>query len=472
MGEEKRPLLWHGEWADEIEAKPLKWIWPNRIPAAKLTLIDGEPNIGKTTLLSDLAARVSTGRPWPDGTPCSKGRVLFYTSEDDAADTIKPRLVAAGADLSCVVVVPPVVLNEWKIKVQPPFALPGDVKILYDELGKLQTVKLVILDPFEEFLEDKLTPRGVRNAVSALATVARTTGVAIVLVRHLVKAGRPSPINAGLGSKAIIGQARAAYLVAPLPSDKEVRVLAPVKANVTKRPSSIAYRLVDVPDAKAPRVEWQGEVDITAEELLRPPRRSSPRRDIATDFLKQFLSNGPKPVQEVKLAATKQGIAPKTLRTACEDLMVYPDKQGFEGPWLWKLPSADIAVLDDGQGRGSDLPTKQTGKIVRVATPNLAMPQMGKMATVARPVRRGFSFRSSGRITRQTKNSTAAPRALKKAAAVAAAGGWWITSIGPNVPAVKMFRFDLSRAAQGGARRTRGSARFWASFLRNRITGR
>jgi hypothetical protein len=289
--------------------------------------------------------------------------VLFYTSEDDPADTIRPRLEATGADLSRVLVVPPVVLNEWKIKVTPPFALPGDVKILYDELANLQTVKLIILDPFEYFLEDKLTQRGVRDAVAALANVARNTGVAIVLVRHVGKAGRSSsPMNAGLGFKSIIGQARAAYLVAPLPSDKDLRVLAPLKVNVAKEPSSIAYRLVDVPDIGAPRVEWQGEVDITAGELLRPPRRPSPRRDVATDFLRQFLSDGPKPVQEVKRAAAEQGISAKTLRIAREELMVFPDKQGFAGPWSWGLPKLDDVHQDDSQDRRPDLAHETDGQ--------------------------------------------------------------------------------------------------------------
>jgi AAA domain-containing protein len=342
-----------GKWADQIKAKPVTWIWPYRIPAGMLTVIDGRPGVGKSTLLAELIAHVTTGNPWPDGTPCdSVGRVLLCSGEDDPARTIRPRLEAAGADTSKVQIIEPLSPpDEFTVKLLPAFALPGDMRPLMRDVVGSPKAKLVILDPFEVFLEDKLTPQRVRELVAGLATLALNTGVAIILVRHPRKAGG-SAINVGLGPIAIAAQARAVYLVARKRGDDKVSVLASTKFNIGPRPSSLSYRLVESTGTGAPRVEWLGEIDITADQLLMKPR-PSPRLEAAKAFLREILADEPMPASDVTEAAKAEGITPKTLRSAREQLEVFGFKQGFEGPWLWRLPEHDPDHEDDGQDRAA-----------------------------------------------------------------------------------------------------------------------
>ena len=135
-----------GRYASEIEAESIEWLWQGRIAARKLTVIDGDPGTGKSTLTIDIAAKVSTGTPFPDGESCSLGTAILVTAEDGPADTIKPRLEVAGADLSRVVVLSPSLAGGGGL-----VELPKDLAVLEETVLKVKA-KLIILDPLSAFL--------------------------------------------------------------------------------------------------------------------------------------------------------------------------------------------------------------------------------------------------------------------------------------------------------------------------------
>jgi RecA-family ATPase len=227
----------------DVDRELVRWLWPGRIPLAKVTVLDGDPGTGKSTLTLTIAAKVTTGSPFPDGARPEVGDVILLSAEDDIGDTIRPRLEAAGADLARCWVLPDV-RPEGK-EPRPP-ELPADLFLLED-LVKSKAAALVVIDPLMAFLSgqvDSHRDQDIRRVLASLGYMAGRTGAAVVIVRHLRK-GAGSAIERGSGSIGIIGAARAGLLVAPDPEDEGRRVLALTKSNLAKMPQALAYRLVD-----------------------------------------------------------------------------------------------------------------------------------------------------------------------------------------------------------------------------------
>lgn len=220
----------------DVAAERVQWLWDGWIARGKLAVIDGDPGKGKSTLTTDLAARISTGTPLPGGTRTVPAAVVLLSAEDGVGDTIRPRLEAAGADTTRVFVFDSVLDAEGTPR--PP-SIPGDipyVEALVTEKGAV----LVVIDPLMAFLGagvDAHRDQDVRRALHSLAAVAERTGAAIVIVRHLNKSGGPQAIYRGGGSIGIIGAARSGLLVASDPDDDTRRIVA-----VTSRTSPRSLR--------------------------------------------------------------------------------------------------------------------------------------------------------------------------------------------------------------------------------------
>jgi len=328
----------------DVVPRKVRWLWPARVPLGKVTQFDGDPDLGKSTVLLDLAARVTTARPMPDGARGDFGGargVVVLSAEDDPADTIRPRLDAAGADVERVVVL---------LGVRDARGLRGptiaDLDALRQAVRAVDAV-LVIVDPLMAHLPDARDAhrdQDVRRALAPLAAFAAETGAAVAAVRHLNKNGGvagSAPLYRGAGSIGIIGAARAGLLVAADPDDPtgERRVLAVVKSNLAAKAPSLAYRLV--PTAGAVRVAWEGPTPHTAAALLAAAvsAEDRPALDEATAFLREALASGPRPAAEVKIAAKEAGIAERTLERARLRAGILTRKEGFAGaPWVWMPP--------------------------------------------------------------------------------------------------------------------------------------
>lgn len=322
----------------DVQAEQVKWLWPGRIPFGKLTVIDGDPGLGKSAMTLDLAARQSAGNPLPDGTPLAAAGIVLLSAEDGLADTIRPRLEAAGGDLGRILALP--LIPDADGERLP--AIPLDIPVIEEAVSRMKAA-LVVIDPLMAFLGGDVhafRDQDVRRALAPLAAMAERTGVAMVVVRHLNKAPGGSPLYRGGGSIGIIGAARSGLLVAADPEDPERRILASTKSNLGPPPSALAYRLEGTLSGSV-RVVWLGETDHTASKLLSAPSGEEERSalDEATGVLSDILSSGPVSADDVKRQAREAGITTATLRRAKATLGVRSEKVGFPPAtkWMWVL---------------------------------------------------------------------------------------------------------------------------------------
>lgn len=320
----------------EVQPERVEWFWEGRIPLGKITLIEGDPDNGKSAMTTDLAARVSTGRSWPDGAPCRRGGAVLLNAEDGLADTIRPRLDAAGGDASRVLALATVGDGEHERML----SIPEDLGLIRRGIERVGAL-LVVVDPLMAFLSGDVNAhrdQDVRRALAPLKTLAEDTGAAVVVIRHLNKGSGASPIYRGGGSIGIVGAARSALLVARHPEDDSRRVLARVKNNLAEPVPSLAFELTGTAEGSV-RVEWRGETHHAADALLSAPTDPEERSALeeATDFLREELGDGPVWNVEVKKGARGAGFSEATLKRAKTTLGVRSTKEG-DGSWFWSLP--------------------------------------------------------------------------------------------------------------------------------------
>jgi hypothetical protein len=349
----------------EVEMKPVHWLWPKRIARAKVNLVAGNPGLGKSQLTTEIAAMVSAGRRWPDdAAPDVKGNVIFLSAEDDPADTMRPRLEAVGADLKRVFYVKSVLAGytgEGK-EIHRGFCLAQDLDALAATMKDIGDVALVVLDPISAYLGDVDSHRNaeVRALLAPLSELAGQFEAAIIAISHLNKTAGTEALMRVTGSLAFVAAARTAHLVAQDPEDKSRRLFLPIKNNLAEDTGGLAFRIVGVelPSAygliETSKIVWQPEpVTMTADEAIRiqdPEQRSALRE--AGEWLEEVLRD-PVPAAEVLRRARKDGIAEKTLRRAAETLKVLRQKSG-KGGWVWSLwtPGQDGQDSQDGQREG------------------------------------------------------------------------------------------------------------------------
>ena len=332
-----------------IEAQPVVWLWRGYIPAGMLTVLDGDPGLGKSTLTLDLAARVSTGRAMPDG---SAGRsaagVVLLSAEDDLARTIRPRLEAAGADLDRIAKVE---LRARDGRTRAPVITAGDLRLVEEAIRTVEA-GLLVLDPLVAYLPDGIDTNrdhDVRRALTALSDLAGRTDCAAIVVRHLRKSGAENPLYRGGGSIGITAAARAVFLLARDPDDPsgDRRVLASLKTNLGPMPPSLAFRLVVDPGRDHPHVAWDGVSAHDARSLFAVPAAGNrpSATDEAEDVLRVILEDEPLPASEAQRLAGEAGVAERTLDRARRLLGVTARKVGKPGEagqyWEWSLPPKD-----------------------------------------------------------------------------------------------------------------------------------
>ncbi len=320
----------------EVKTETVEWLWPGYIPLGKLTVIDGDPGQGKSTLTLDIASRLSTGDTMPGSTETREpAGVAILSAEDGLGDTIKPRLIATGADLSRILAFEST--KDAETGKEQPYVLPDNLDLIKGGIKRVNA-KLLIVDPLMAFLSGNVNShrdQDIRRVLHLLANLAEDAGVALIVIRHLNKTSTNNSLYRGGGSIGIIGAARSGLLVANDPDDESKRVLASTKCNLAKKPDSLSFHLEDCNDVS--KVVWNGSCSHTADTLLTSSEEQGALQD-AENVLKDILANGPVPANDAKKQAREAGIADRTRDRAKASLKIKSKKDSMQGHWLWELP--------------------------------------------------------------------------------------------------------------------------------------
>jgi archaellum biogenesis ATPase FlaH len=311
-----------------VEAKEIEWLMPPLIPYGMITIMEGDPGVGKSYLAMHIAAQISIGGSLPGVDKLERGRVLYLSAEDDPAYTIRPRIDAMGGEPK-------------RIRIQADYlSLDEDgLKDLMDEIRR-NPPRLIIMDPLFAYVpgtQDMYRPNVIRSLLSQLRDIAEYGDTAVLIIRHLTKTKREKAIYQGGGSMDVIGAARSAFLVAQHPDDPEQKIIAHVKHNIAPRGTSWVYELVQEAPDGVPVLKWIGPSDLTVEDLMGADdgdRKSA--LDEAIDFLHEELKGGPKPVAEIEAKGQARGIAKRTIDRARKEIGVNAKKG--KGGWILSLP--------------------------------------------------------------------------------------------------------------------------------------
>lgn len=336
---------------DSINAEPIRWLWDGVIARGKLTVFGGNPGLGKSQVLVDIASRVTRGSQWPASSDFApRGRVLILSAEDAADDTIKPRLLAAGADVSMVHEVQGVhrsTGDAW-------FNLARDLAALESTAVELGDVVLIIVDPISAYLGETDSHKNaeVRSILGPVGALATKLGAAVIANTHLNK-GDGDPLARFTGSIAFVATARAAYAFAKDKDDPQRRLFLPAKNNLAADAAGFAYRIEPAEvegGIRTSKVVWEDErVGITAEDAIARDKvvgapRSTPAVGAARAFLLKALAGGSCAVTQIKADAQGAGVAWRTIERAKPLLGVEASKDS-EG-WKWSLPADPFNDLD------------------------------------------------------------------------------------------------------------------------------
>jgi hypothetical protein len=355
----KRHLISH--LASDLTPEKLAWIWPGRIPEGKLVLLGGPPGLGKSQLTAFIAAIVSNGSDWPcrEGS-APQGNVIFMSAEDGIEDTIVPRLMAAGADLTRVRIVAAATKTDGTGR--KTFSLKTDVDLLEELARKTGSVRVIIVDPISAYMggADGNGNVETREVLEPLAEMANRLKIAVVAVTHLNKGGtgNQNALNRFAGSIAFVAAARAAFAVIEDPDDGERRLLLQAKSNLGKKCEGLAFRLEQrlvAGDIVSSNIMFEGEyVSASIDEALNASECRGGEKHIskeeAANFLRTVLAGGALPVLQIQSEAREAGLlgpeSPisqnKAFRSARKDLGVAPQRQGgtgAKGQWVWGLPA-------------------------------------------------------------------------------------------------------------------------------------
>lgn len=324
----------------DVEREDIPWLWEYRIARGKLTIIAGEPGVGKSTISQKIAADVSRGVALPGDVARNAADVVMLNAEESAGDTLRPRLESMGADLDHVHLLDGV---EGKFGVRPLALSSADDLEVLELVVQERRAALVIIDVLQAFLGagvDMNRANEMRAVMSALKDMAERTGAAIVILCHFNKGLSSSDITRIIGSVDIVAAVRCVMVVGrdpDCPDDRARGVIARGKSNLPGQPPAYGYAL------DGGSLTWGEErADVTSAQLLAPrPVDADGKRSAvgeAVAFLREFLAAGPRLMSEVEAAAERRGIMPRTLRRAAENLPVTRAKEGFSGRWRWGLP--------------------------------------------------------------------------------------------------------------------------------------
>ncbi|MFR6235658.1 MAG: AAA family ATPase [Blautia sp.] len=308
----------------EVQEVAVEWLWEPYLPFGKLTILQGNPGEGKTYFAMQLAAACTNRRPLPNMEPLEPFNVIYQTAEDGLGDTVKPRLLEAGADLDRVMVIDdgdkPLTLSDKRL----------------ERAIRENHARLLIIDPVQAFLGadvDMNRANEVRPIFRKLGEIAQETGCAIILIGHLNKAAGSQSTYRGLGSIDITAVVRSLLFIGKVKNDPTTRVLIQEKSSLAPPGKSLAFSLGD-----GNGFQWIGEYDMTADELLAGVEHTETKAERAEKLILDLLADGKQMLSaDIDKAAAQRGISARTVRTAKQSLgnKLISERSGTQ--WLLSL---------------------------------------------------------------------------------------------------------------------------------------
>jgi putative DNA primase/helicase len=360
--------------ASDVKPRNIDFIWPGRLAKGKHTCIAGEGGLGKSQLLGNVTATLTTGALWP----CDEGRaplvsVIVLSAEDGVGDVLVPRLIAAGADLNRVHIVKAIRTQDGKGERR--FSLQEDLQELEKKIAEIGDIGLVWIDPVTSYMGkvDSHNNTALRGVLDPISEMAERTNVAFASVTHFTKGSADKGIKAMhrvMGGAAFTTAPRAAFAVIQDPDDENRRLFLHLKNNLAARTQGLAFRLgmqmigTDERTDKeiwASHVLWEDKpVDTSADEAVAASATGAAQagnaQDEAADFLRQLLRDGPVSSSQVWGAAKANGIAERTLKRAKTELGIRAvHRPDLDGGWEW--------VFSEGGQKRSKGATLESGPL-------------------------------------------------------------------------------------------------------------
>ena len=310
----------------DVQAKPVQWLWRPYIPIGKVTLLQGDPNCGKSTMMMNLVSELSRGGAMPDGTALGRPqRIIYQCSEDDAEDTIKPRLEKYGADCRNVAFI-----NEH---------VYGDLTI--DDERLRQSIesfrpRLVVIDPLQAYVEndsDIMSATKARRLMRRTAIWASMYDCAIVVIGHLGKSGNPKDLYRGLGSIDLVAAARSVRHVEKDPDDEDIRIVHHVKSSAAAKGADFRFEIRSDTGFRWLEAEKNESRTIAEESVMDLPKN---KHELAAVLIAKALKEGPVESTAIKSLMSDYRIGDKTMNDVKVALGIKPYRKMRK--WYWALP--------------------------------------------------------------------------------------------------------------------------------------
>lgn len=317
---------------DEIEEEQVRWLWKPYIAFGKITVIQGDPGNGKTTLALWLAALISKRQAMPTGgTQPFIGNVIYQSGEDSPQDTIKPRLMACGADCSKIAC----------IEVDGNSVMTPE---MLEEAIVGTNAKYVVLDPLQAFLtgkQDISSTKNMRPILRKLGDVAARTGAAIVIIGHMNKGEKSKGIYRGLGSIDITAAARSVLLIGKREDNPNIRFMVQIKNNLAKFGNSVSFSFNEKSGVK-----FLGESEISEKDLLITTAPKQSKLEMAKEIITKMLATGDKKSNEVFDTCIDANISAPTIQNAKKKLGIKSVRKIDD--WYWTL-NPDASVFGESE---------------------------------------------------------------------------------------------------------------------------
>ena len=325
------------EYFSSVTQQKIEWLWYPYIPYGKLTILQGDPGEGKSTFMLNIAALLTRGKNMPDGFRVQEPQhVVYQTAEDNIADTVKPRLIQAGADCDKVAYI---VENDNPLTLE-------DIRI--EKIIEQTGARLFILDPLQGYLSqdsDMVSAGRMRSQLKRLVNVAAKYNCAVVIVGHMNKASGEKNLYRGLGTIDIAAIARSVLMISRDKENPSIRYMFPVKSSLAPEGAAIAFEF-----HKVLGFCWLGPTDIDKNVLMSSFNPEN-KKALAVRTINDLLERQPLSSKSIARKLSLMNISERTINLAKKELGIISFKK--EGTWYWCLPDQDRMTESEKQKNGN-----------------------------------------------------------------------------------------------------------------------